>query len=528
MAKLYRSLRSLLRLGVELYYVDIQSTGRELVPDEGPLIFAANHPNSIMDTFILGTQTHRVLSYMARSGLFKNPLVGALFHRCGVIPIYRAQDGPPTAGSNEASFRAAYARLGEGGAIGIFPEGHNSAERAVQEIKTGTARIALGAERQHKWALGLKIVPVGLNFVNRDRFLSSVLIRFGEPICVAEWTEAYLRARDPEGVQDKDEADHLDLNAHLEVRASAVERKRVARLGAMTEDEEREVARALTDHLLERMRQEATHIDGDMILELTQDVYQMYGFQLLGDLAQEWQEQRKAGGVLGRLFSPGHKAQDLDDVFWVKQRIADAAAHFQRTDPAFFEEVRNRVWAYKDHLAQARMRHDFLDKRPETLSNRREAVKFTLYATLLAPLAVWGLLTNVLPYLLTSLAARRAPDEPMRAVTGLLTGAVLYPASYAAQGWALHALTGSAWWWVLLYVVSLPPAGFFWLRYWRQLARYRKRILVRTLFLTDRALVVSLAAERQRLLSMFDQLRERFVREAGSKMDEHLAAKVGK
>ena len=158
----YAGVRALLRVAVELYFVEIEATGEEHVPAEGPLIFAANHPNSIMDTFILGTRTQRQVRYMARSGLFRNPLVAALFHAGGVIPIYRREEGSQASvGGNEASFQAAYEVLAGGGCIGIFPEGRNSLERTVRPIKTGTARIALGAEARCGYRLGVKIVPWG-------------------------------------------------------------------------------------------------------------------------------------------------------------------------------------------------------------------------------------------------------------------------------------------------------------------------------------------------------------------------------
>jgi glycerol-3-phosphate O-acyltransferase/dihydroxyacetone phosphate acyltransferase len=480
MPKLYRGLRLLLRGAVELYYVNIQSTGRELIPAQGPLIFAANHPNSIMDTVILGTQTDRVISYMARSGLFKNPLVAALFNSCGVLPVYRAQDDPAQLHRNEDTFRRAWERLAEGGCIGIFPEGQNSEERAVLELKTGTARIALGAEASRDYQLGLQIVPVGLNFVNRDRFLSRVLVRFGEPIPVQAF--AALHREDP-----------------------------------------RAAARALTDRLQLALRAAATHIEGDLAQMLTNDIYKIYGGKLLDDLAERWDE-RAGGRLVDELRAARTPRQDLDDVFWVKQRIADAVAWLRDRDPALFTELHNEIQTYRDHLEQVRLRHDFLDRRPETVSGRQEAVKFTLYAVLLAPVALWGLLGNALPYLLTRWFALGAPDEPIRAIRGMAFGAVAFPFFYALEvGW-VHAL-GVSWVWTALLVAVLPPTGSFYLRYRRQLAKYRQRILLRTLFLNNRALILGLAAERQRLLERFDALRARFVEEAGSQMDARLAQK---
>jgi len=52
----YRFGRSLLDQAVRLYYRRIELVGKEHVPDEGPAILVANHPNSIADAFLLASR----------------------------------------------------------------------------------------------------------------------------------------------------------------------------------------------------------------------------------------------------------------------------------------------------------------------------------------------------------------------------------------------------------------------------------------------------------------------------------------
>ncbi len=476
MSMLYKAVRSTLRWALGMYYVDIQAIGLEHVPRSGALIFAANHPNSIMDTVLLGTQTHRTIRYMARSGLFKNPLSRALFNHFGVIPIYRPQDNPQQTGRNQDSFGRAYEVLQEGECIGIFPEGRNSNERAVFDIKTGTARIALGAEASADYDIGLKIIPVGLNFENRDRFLTSVLIRFGEPIEVGQWAQTHR-------------------------------------------EHERAAVKSLTDHLQERLRQEATHIDDEVVRKLTRDIWAIYGQQLLIKMIGQWKKGAPQGDLPGERY-------DLDSKFWMKQRIADAINHFMDTDPEVFDSIRKRVRAYKDHLHQVELHHSFLERNPEELSLRRESIKFTLYAIVLAPIALWGLMGNVGPYTLTRAASLTAPDEPIRAIRGFSAGLIFYPLFYTLYAAAIWLLSAKDLFWTLGILASLPPAGFFYLRYRRQLARYRDQIIVRTLFLTDAFLLKRLHKERAELMDAMETLRQRFVDEVGSDFEAHLERKA--
>ncbi len=494
MSLLYGALRRLLSVAVDIYFVDIQSVGRANVPAEGPVIFAANHPNSIMDTFILGTKTNRKISYMAKSGLFKNPIVSWIFTECGVIPVHKSGGG-----ANMDAFVRAFEVLEEGGTIGIFPEGRNSMERELYEIKTGTARIALGAEARTDYTLGVQIVPVGLNFQNRDRFLSSVLVRFGKPLDVRAWAAAHKK-------------------------------------------DEREAVRSLTDEIQAQIRSLATHIEGERVQDLVRDIHSIYGSHLLEVILAERAEEKRsaaflfddlrdgdfddsplmadvignddARGIGGRMLDAVKKSADdadqLDDQFFLKQRIATAIAYYDVHEPEMVRDMKIRVWRYKDHLRQVQLKSHFFDRPPETLSFRKEAIRFTVYMIVFAIPALWGFLHNVGPYVVTRQVALRAPDEAQRAITGLLAGTAAYPIFYAPWVIGVWLSTGS-WIWALAYLISLPLAGLFFLRYRRQLARYRGRILTRTLFQTENNLIRSLQREREKLLEEFDGLRERFL-----------------
>lgn len=498
MTWMYKTLRQALSLAVDLFYVDIQATGRHHIPAEGPIIFAANHPNSVMDTVILGSRTTRQISYMAKSGLFKNPAVAFVFNQCGVIPVFR---NPKDKANNEDSFRRAFDVLDEGGAIGIFPEGQNSKEREVLEIKTGTARIALGAVARSGYKLPVKIVPVGLNFEDRDMFLSRVLVRFSEPIECLDYAELHQK-------------------------------------------DEREAVRQLTEKIQECIQDAATHIQGVRILDLVKDIDQIYGRHLLDTIEKERIEAERTMSItfdelradeldldddaivkelagsgeqrslrswlLDEVRSTRKSQENLDERFWVKTRIAEAVRYFEKADPAMFNVMKVRIWTYKDHLRQVRLRHEFLDRPPETLSLRREGIKLTTYAILFAIPAVWGFVQNVLPYLMTKHFALLAPDEAMRAIWGFFVGIFIFGAWYSAF-WAglffggMDPILASIW------VASLPVTGFFFLRYRARLSRYRSRILTRTLFQTETLLVKRLREERENILKEFDGLRQRFL-----------------
>lgn len=81
---------------------------------------------------------------------------------------------------NEEMFRAAYAALADGAAVGLFPEGKSHDDPALATLRTGAARIALGA-----YALtgrAFPVVPVGLVFRHKEAFRSSALVLVGSAV----------------------------------------------------------------------------------------------------------------------------------------------------------------------------------------------------------------------------------------------------------------------------------------------------------------------------------------------------------
>jgi glycerol-3-phosphate O-acyltransferase/dihydroxyacetone phosphate acyltransferase len=81
--------------------------------------------------------------------------------------------------ANAAMFARAREVLQRGGGIAIFPEGTTHDDPQLRELKTGAARIALGAN-----VASMTVVPTGIYYTAKHVFRSSALVLFGEPIHV--------------------------------------------------------------------------------------------------------------------------------------------------------------------------------------------------------------------------------------------------------------------------------------------------------------------------------------------------------
>lgn len=179
---------------VRLFYPRIELEGREKVPTTGPVIFLANHPNGLVDPLIVQIASGRRCSFLGKSTLFNNPIFRVLMAAFDGIPVYRAKDvgqGGGDMSQNEKTFSLCRQRLAKSGAIALFPEGVSHSDPHLKPLKTGAARIALSAEAENNFGLGLMIVPVGLYYEQKAIFRSRVVARVGQVIDVRTFAEKY-------------------------------------------------------------------------------------------------------------------------------------------------------------------------------------------------------------------------------------------------------------------------------------------------------------------------------------------------
>jgi glycerol-3-phosphate O-acyltransferase / dihydroxyacetone phosphate acyltransferase len=174
---------ALVRFALRIYFRHIEVAGLEHVPLKSPVIFVLNHPNALVDPVFLLCLAPRRVSFLAKAPLFRMPVLGAFVRALDSLPVYRRQDEGADVSRNDETFAAARALLARGGTIGICPEGVSHNEPRLRPIKTGAARIALGAISTGE-VRDLKIVPAGLYYTEKTMFRSGVLLYFGPPIDV--------------------------------------------------------------------------------------------------------------------------------------------------------------------------------------------------------------------------------------------------------------------------------------------------------------------------------------------------------
>ncbi|MBA3515825.1 MAG: 1-acyl-sn-glycerol-3-phosphate acyltransferase [Pyrinomonadaceae bacterium] len=203
-----RIIVALLRFAFRVYFRRVEVDGIENVPRTSSVIFVLNHPNALVDPAFLLCLAPRRVSFLAKAPLFNTPVLGFLVRALEALPVYRRQDEGEDVSRNLETFAAARKLLAKGGTIGICPEGVSHDEPRLRPIKTGAARIALGAVSTGE-VTDLKIVPAGLYYTSKTTFRSAVLLHFGKPI---EVTRLELEADgNPPRADVRDLSDSIEL-----------------------------------------------------------------------------------------------------------------------------------------------------------------------------------------------------------------------------------------------------------------------------------------------------------------------------
>ncbi len=187
----YYPLKLYVLIASYLYFRKLRIVGRNNIPSKGPLIFAINHQNALLDALLLSVLTRRDPHFLTRADVFKNPFIDKFLRGLKMLPIYRIRDGYDSIKRNDVTFAAANKILQNGGVIGIFPEGSHSLKYKVRPLKKGVARIAFIAEENAGFNLNTKIIPIGIQYESHFLPEGRTLITFGKAIQVSDFRKVY-------------------------------------------------------------------------------------------------------------------------------------------------------------------------------------------------------------------------------------------------------------------------------------------------------------------------------------------------
>ncbi len=184
---LYTLLKIPAKLALYFYCRKIIINKIELLQSNGPLLIAANHPNSFLDAVVLATLFKHPIYSLARGDAFVNDFYKRLLYSLNMLPVYRISEGAENLENNYTTFSACIDIFKKNGIVLIFSEGRCINEWHLRPLKKGTARLAISAWQQ---GIPLKVIPLGINYSSFRMFGKNVILNFGGIIEKESFNEA--------------------------------------------------------------------------------------------------------------------------------------------------------------------------------------------------------------------------------------------------------------------------------------------------------------------------------------------------
>jgi len=382
---LYFLLRPIVQIALKIFFKRLQTHNKSLLNIDEPIIYVANHPNTFMDPIIVAALSKKRVHFLSNGSVF-NRFTRPIFKFFNMIPIYRKSDKSDKPVSqaelNKMSFQKCYDFLAQKGTLLIFPEGTSIIERRLREIKTGTARIALGAEYENNFSLGLKIVPIGINYSHADKFRSEVFVNIGEPILLSHYKQTY----NPENFEA------------IETLTKEIE-DRLSELIIITEDEHQDV--------------------------LVSNIEKLYK---------------------NTLFEEFELPEKKYDEFVVVKEIVNAVRHFEQKDENYFRNLRIQTDNYLENLSVLGLSDEVFQRSHKKSilgyfigSIILLILGFPLYLVGL----VGNYIPYILP---SQIARLISQDITFKAPLMMVSGIFTFPIVYGVSMYAVWYFTQNGWW----------------------------------------------------------------------------------
>lgn len=439
-----------MRIAFRVYFKSISVRKAGTVPESGPLLIVSNHPSTFMDPMVIGLQMKQPLFFLAKAEVFRSGFAKWLLPKFNMIPVYRKQDDPSQMHKNDETFEKCYEHLANKGTILIFPEGVSITQRKLEKIKTGAARIALGAEAAHGYSLGVKILTVGLNYSNPHRFQSDLFINLDEPITVADFKTLH-------------QVDSI------------------------------KAAQALTEKIRGRLEHNIITIEDSETDKLVKNIELVFQSRLQ------------------QLSAENEQPAGPSDQFEMTKKIVQAVQYFNLRDPDRVQRMTDKTDMYFTWLERMHLNDHLLKNLSRSGSIFFRSLSRLLYLFFGFPVWLFGVINNYLPYKLPYYIARSLTKKvDWHGALFVTSGIFTFIAFYSIQIWLVQDRWHD-WRVTLAYFLLLPLTGFFAFAYYRRFTDLRGKWLIFSLFAKRATLVSRLLNMRQEIIDEIEQGRKEFL-----------------
>lgn len=185
----YTLLKPIVDWNLRHSYRKVEVRGKENIPQDGAIMIAPNHCNTLMDALVILRAFNDQTVFGARADIFNKPLIARIMYFLRILPMVRQRDGLRNVLKNHETQETIVETLEHGVRFCMYPEGRHRPAHSLQTLGKGTFRAVLAANAKFGDKMPVYIIPTGIEYGDYFRFRSTSLITFGKPINVTEYVK---------------------------------------------------------------------------------------------------------------------------------------------------------------------------------------------------------------------------------------------------------------------------------------------------------------------------------------------------
>lgn len=185
----YTLLKPIVDWNLRHSYRKVEVRGQENIPQDGAIMIAPNHCNTLMDALVILRAFNDQTVFGARADIFNKPLIARIMYFLRILPMVRQRDGLRNVLKNHETQETIVETLEHGVRFCMYPEGRHRPAHSLQTLGKGTFRAVLAANAKFGDKMPVYIIPTGIEYGDYFRFRSTSLITFGKPINVTEYVK---------------------------------------------------------------------------------------------------------------------------------------------------------------------------------------------------------------------------------------------------------------------------------------------------------------------------------------------------
>lgn len=185
----YTLLKPIVDWNLRYSYRKVEVRGKENIPEDGAIMIAPNHCNTLMDALVILRSFDDSTVFGARADIFNRPLIAKIMYFLRILPMVRQRDGLRNVLKNHETQETIVETLEHRVRFCMYPEGRHRPAHSLQSLGKGTFRAVLAANAKFGDKMPVYIIPTGIEYGDYFRFRSTSLVTFGQPINVTEYVK---------------------------------------------------------------------------------------------------------------------------------------------------------------------------------------------------------------------------------------------------------------------------------------------------------------------------------------------------